>query len=83
VSPWGRRLAIAVIAFQVLVPVALMLHFSHPFANSSRSDAARYQAIAVAPGRAYVDHPAEYPHKFGFQSYRDELPSRAAVLPSS
>jgi hypothetical protein len=61
VSPWGRRLAIALIAFQVLLPVGLMVHFSHPFANSSRSDAARYQAIAIAPGRVYVDHPAEYP----------------------
>jgi hypothetical protein len=64
----------------VLLPIALMVHFSQPFEHSERSDAGRYRAIATAPGRPYVDHPAEYPplaiaffNVVGPDSFRDFL----------
>ncbi len=60
-SAWRRRAGIALVAFHVMLPIAIVVHFAHGLPNYTRSDAGRYQAIAIAPGRPYADQRTEYP----------------------
>ncbi len=59
-SEWQRRGAIALIAFQVMVPIGLVVqHWQPDRSYEARSDAGAYSRIASAPGDPYET--AEYP----------------------
>jgi hypothetical protein len=59
-NPWLRRGAIAVVAFQVMVPIGLLVQHASPDREfAAQSDAARYQRIAHAASEPYET--SEYP----------------------
>jgi hypothetical protein len=57
-----ERIRVAVIAFQVLVPMVLIIqHLGPPGTYATLSDAARYRDLVLVHGRPYVDFQSEYP----------------------
>jgi hypothetical protein len=57
-----ERIRVAVIAFQVLVPIVLIIqHLGPPGTYATLSDAARYRDLVLVHGRPYVDFQSEYP----------------------